>query len=99
MIGADVAVAAQPFVPDLPRAAAPAGVDNAGFADALAGALDAASGALQRADAAEKVFARGRGGVAEMVVERAQADVLLSIAASAASRATQSLSTLLNMQV
>jgi flagellar hook-basal body complex protein FliE len=90
---------------DAPDDAAGPGVDastNAGpgtFGDALAGALDAAGGAFARAGAAEAAFAARRGGLAEMVLERARADVMLSLATAAASRTTQSLSTILGMQV
>ena len=38
-------------------------------------------------------------GLQEMVLERAQADVVLSVASAAASRAAQALTTLLGMQV
>jgi flagellar hook-basal body complex protein FliE len=69
------------------------------FADALNGALGAASSSLERAAQAEAAFVAGRGGLQEMVVERAQADVLLAVASSAASRGVQSLATLFNMQV
>jgi flagellar hook-basal body complex protein FliE len=69
------------------------------FAGALLGAFDDASAALGRADAAERAFAAHRGGLQEMVVERARADVTLSLASTAASRAAQSLATILGMQV
>jgi flagellar hook-basal body complex protein FliE len=73
--------------------------EPATFADALGDALRQASSALQRADRAESAFVAGRGGLAEMVIERAQADVMLAVASAAASRTAQSLATLLNMQV
>ena len=69
------------------------------FAAELGRAFDAAGAALGRADRAEGAFLEGRGGLAEMVVERARADALLSLAAAASSRAAQSLSTILGMQV
>lgn len=69
------------------------------FTSALGGAFNAASDALGRADAAESAFSAGRGGMQEMVLERAQADVALSLASAAASRAAQSLSTILGMQI
>jgi flagellar hook-basal body complex protein FliE len=72
---------------------------DGGFGGALARALDATSAALRRADAAEHAFAAGRGGLQEMVVERARADVALSLATAAASRTTQALTTILGMQV
>jgi|HubBroStandDraft_2_1064218.scaffolds.fasta_scaffold1134792_1 flagellar hook-basal body complex protein FliE len=86
------------FVPDV--AAGGGGADNASaFGSALGEALSSASSALDRAQQAESAFASGRGGIQEMVVERAQADILLSLAATTASRTTQSLATILNMQV
>jgi len=62
-------------------------------------ALDAAGAAFDRADAAERAFAEHRGGLVEMMVERANADVLLQLATSAAQRTTQAISTLFGMQV
>ena len=75
------------------------GVSGGGFAEALQRALDGAEGALSSADAAERAFATGHGGLAEMVVERARADVALALASAAASRVTQGLTTLLGMQI
>ena len=69
------------------------------FGSFVTDALRSTGDALTRADRVEHAFTAGRGGLAEMVFERAQADVMLSFAASMASRATQSLQTLLNMQV
>ncbi|MBD5606611.1 MAG: flagellar hook-basal body complex protein FliE [Candidatus Eremiobacteraeota bacterium] len=83
--------------PDLGMAApAPAA---ASFEGALAGVLEGTSSALGRADVAERAFAAGRGGLQEMMLERAQADVALSVAGAAASRAAQALTTILGMQV
>jgi flagellar hook-basal body complex protein FliE len=83
----------EPLVPDVASPAPlPAG---RGF-----GALvDAASSALDAADAGERAFVAHRGGMLEMVVERARADVALQIAAAGAQRATQALQTLLGMQI
>jgi flagellar hook-basal body complex protein FliE len=82
---------------------APPGVPAAGDAPSFAGALqrafDDAGTALERAGRAEQSFASGRGGLQEMVLERAQADVALSLATAAASRATQALTTIMGMQV
>ena len=61
--------------------------------------LDIAGAALDRADAAERAFAEHRGGLVEMMVERASADAMLQLATSAAQRTTQALSTLFGMQV
>lgn len=97
-----------PLEPDLPldspdAASAAAAEPSRGpaplFGAVLQQALSAASGALQSADSAERAFAAGRGGLQEMIVERAQADVLLSLATSAASRTAQAVSTILGMQI
>ena len=72
---------------------------TASFAGALGKAFGDASASLERADAAERAFAAGRGGLQEMVLERAQADVALSLASAAASRTSQALTTILGMQV
>lgn len=61
--------------------------------------VDAAGAALGTADAAETAFAHGRGGLQEMVVARARADIMLSVAATGAQRAAQALNTLLGMQI
>ncbi len=67
--------------------------------DAFARLVDAAGSILAGADRAEAAFAAHRGGLQEMVVERARADIALQVAATAAQRATQAISTLLGMQV
>jgi flagellar hook-basal body complex protein FliE len=98
---------ALPQSPDLDVPLAPAGAPppaaaqtaDRSFGAQLLEALDAASNVLGRADAAERAFAQGRGGLQEMVLERAQADVVLSIAGAAASRTAQALTTILGMQV
>ena len=89
-----------PFVPDAPlgRMLEP-GAPSESFGAAFERALDGAGAALARAERAEQVFIGGRGGLQEMVVERAQADVLLAVAGAAASRAVQALNTILGMQV
>jgi flagellar hook-basal body complex protein FliE len=79
--------------PDAPRAAAlPA-------PNAFGGLVDAAGAALAQADAAERAFGAHTGGLQEMVVERARADIALQIAAASAQRVTQGLQTLLGMQI
>jgi flagellar hook-basal body complex protein FliE len=83
------------IVPDASPRPPAAGGDTNGFG-AL---LDAAGARLDAADGAEAAFTAGRGGLQEMVVARAQADVALQIAAAAAQHAVQSLNTLLGMQV
>lgn len=75
----------------------PAGA--AAFSGALSDAFAAAGAQLERADVAERAFAAGRGGLQEMVIERAQADIAVSIASAVASRTAQSLTTILGMQI
>jgi hypothetical protein len=66
------------LVPDAaPRAVAPSGAGSSSSADAFGALVDAASGVLGRADEAERAFAAHRGGLQEMVVERARADIAL----------------------
>lgn len=69
------------------------------FAGAVSKAIGAASDALGRADRAEHAFANGRGGLQEMTLERAQADIALSIASATTTHVAQSLQTILGMQV
>lgn len=82
--------------PDAPQSAVPS---QPTFAQILSDALGATAGALERADGAERAFAAGRGGLQEMMLQRAQADVALSIASAAATRTAQTLTTILGMQV
>jgi len=92
----------QPLVPDAAAAAAPdvAPPSPAGGAGAAFGRLlDAAGSILTSADAAERAFAQHRGGLAEMVVERARADIALQVAAATAQRVAQGVQTLLGMQI
>ena len=86
------------LVPDGP--ALPQGPQPAhGAANPFAQLVDAAGAILDGAGRAEAAFAAHRGGLQEMVVERARADIALQVAATAAQRAAQSLTTLLGMQV
>jgi flagellar hook-basal body complex protein FliE len=86
------------LVPDGP--AAPSGpAPSRADGDAFARLVDAAGGILASADRAEAAFATHRGGLQEMVVERARADIALQVAATAAQRTAQALSTLLGMQI
>ena len=84
-----------PDGPGVPSGPSPARADD----DAFARLVDAAGSVLAGADRAEAAFAAHRGGLQEMVVERARADIALQVAATAAQRAAQSISTLLGMQV
>jgi flagellar hook-basal body complex protein FliE len=61
--------------------------------------LDAAGAVLDGADRAESAFAAHRGGLQEMVVERARADIALQVAATAAQRTAQALQSVLGMQL
>jgi hypothetical protein len=84
----------EPLVPDVaPVAARP------NDASPFAALVDAATAALDGADAAERAFTAHRGGMQEMVVERARADIALDIAVAGAQRVTQGLQTLLGMQI
>ncbi len=82
-----------------PINAAPENRPAGSFSEALGSAFADADAALGRADRSEQSFAAGRGGLQEMVLERAQADVALSLAGAAASRVSQALTTILGMQV
>ena len=88
------------LVPDGPGAPlGPQPQTSRGDGDAFARLVDAAGSILAGADRAEAAFAAHRGGLQEMVVERARADIALQVAATAAQRAAQGLSTLLGMQI
>ncbi len=86
----------EPIVPDV---AAAGGAGPSPAAGAFGTLLDAASAQLERAQGAEAAFAAGRGGLQEMVLERARADIALQVAAAAATHAAQALNTLLGMPV
>jgi flagellar hook-basal body complex protein FliE len=82
------------IAPDVPSVTALPVSGNA-FGDLV----NAAGETLAKADNAESAFAAHRGGLQEMVVERARADIALQIAAAGAQRVTQGLQTLLGMQI
>lgn len=89
---------AEALVPDVaPDAPVAASLPASG--DAFGALVDAANAVLETADGAERAFAAHRGGLQEMVVERARADIALQIAAASAQRVTQGLQTLLGMQI
>lgn len=67
--------------------------------NAFTAALDAVAGALRRADAAETAYATGWGALQDAVLERARADVAVSIAAAAVQRTATSLQSVLNLQI
>jgi hypothetical protein len=84
----------------IPDVAAPRGpAATSAPANAFAQLVDAAGAILDGADRAEAAFAEHRGGLQEMVVERARADLALQVAATAAQRAAQAISTVIGMQV
>lgn len=85
----------EPLLPDAP----PLGTLGRGDAAGFAKALDALSEMLGSAEAAEDSFAYGGGTLQEAVYERARADVALSVATATAQRITQSVQSVLNMQV
>ena len=89
-----------PLVPDsaVPTAP-PASSAPASAGPSFRDTLDAANAVFDRADRAESAFVTGRGGMQEMVVERARADVALSIATTAATRTAQAVSTIMGMQI
>lgn len=86
-------------VPDAPLTRPAARSQSSDFGADFGRALDAAEATLARADGTERAFASERGGLQEMVLARAQADVMLSIATAASSRAAQALSSVLAMQI
>ena len=75
------------------------GVGGVANGNAFGALVDAAGALLDRADVAEARFAAHQGGLQEMVVERARADIALQAAATAAQRTAQALQTLLGMQL
>jgi len=87
------------FAPHGPRGIARDEAAGSHAGDAFGRLVDAAGAVFGRAERAEAAFVAHRGGLQEMVVERARADVALQIAAAAAQRTTQALSTLLGMQL
>jgi|GEM_PF-3370783 len=69
------------------------------FADALGSAADAMTTALTRADALASAVAAGKANIADAAIARAKADVMLEVAAIAASRVSGAITTLLQTQV
>src|ERR1700736_6373155 len=67
--------------------------------NSFAALLDGLSSVLRRADESAARLAIGGGSVAEASIARAKADVLLEVAAVAASRVSGAISTLLQTQV
>lgn len=75
------------------------GPKNVSFADALGSAANAMTAALNRADALASAVAAGKAEIADAAIARAKADVMLEVAAIAASRVSGAISTLLQTQV
>jgi flagellar hook-basal body complex protein FliE len=88
----------EPLVPDV-AADAPMVTALPSAGGSFGDLVDAAGGVLAKADDAERAFAAHRGGLQEMVVERARADIALQIATAGAQRVTQGLQTILGMQI
>ena len=89
----------EPLVPDIaPSLAVP---NDASAADpgAFGKALDAVGALLDGANSSENLYANGTGSLQNAVIERARADVALSIATAAAQRGVQAMQSILNMQV
>ena len=66
---------------------------------AFARALDAVSATLDAAQRAENAYAQDRGSLQAAVIDRARADVVLSIAIATAQRSAQAIQSILNMQI
>jgi hypothetical protein len=94
----DIGMSVESLVPDV-SADAPVRSPLPGTGGAFGALVDAAGGVLAQADDAERAFAAHRGGLQEMVVERARADIALQLAAASAQRVAQGLQTLLGMQI
>jgi flagellar hook-basal body complex protein FliE len=89
----------EPLVPDVAQDAPVVTPLSGGGGGSFGDLVDAAGGVLARADDAERAFAAHGGGLQEMVIERARADIALQIAAAGAQRVTQGLQTILGMQI
>ncbi len=87
------------FFPAMPDDSLSHTTSDPSFGALVSKALGDTASTLDRADAAERAFAHGRGGLQEMVLERAQADVALSIASATVTRTAQALTTILGMQI
>jgi flagellar hook-basal body complex protein FliE len=81
--------------PDTAPSPSPAPVDQTGFGQAL----DAIGSMLTDATQAEDAYASGAGSLQDAMYQRAQADVVLSVATAAAQRAAQAVQTLVNLQI
>ena len=98
-------------IPDIPDVPSMANAQNPGMQNGAASAtglvdfsglvssFQNTSSALTKANSAEADFASGHGNLMEMMLQRKLADTYLSVDEAVASKATQSISTLMNMQV
>ncbi|MEO9263387.1 MAG: flagellar hook-basal body complex protein FliE [Candidatus Baltobacteraceae bacterium] len=82
------------LTPDAPPNPQPA-ADPSAFAKAV----DDVGAVLVRATRAEDGYAAGVGSLQNAVLERARADVALSVTTAAAQRAAQAITAILNMQI
>ncbi len=73
--------------------------DPADLFNGLLRAFADGDNAFRTAQSAENAVVAGQGDIQTMIFERARADAILQIASGAASHLTQSLSTILQMQV
>ena len=85
----------EPLVPDVAPDADRVDANGGAFAQAL----DTVGHTLAVANRSEDAFAGGSGSLADAVYDRAQADVMLSIATAAMQRTAQAITTILNMQI
>ena len=86
----------------LPALANPASAASPGapsFTEAMTAAVDGLANSVAHADNLAASVAAGNGGIAEAAIARAKADVMLEVAAVAASRVSGSITTLLQTQV
>ncbi len=81
------------------RASEASSEQPAGTTQSFAAALDAVAASVDAADQKAGAVALGRGSIADAAIARAKADVLLEVAAVAASRVTGAVTTLLQTQV
>ena len=91
-----IADGALPVLPDIDAPRTASDVPGASEFMKVLGDID---GALERAAGAEADFVNGSGSLADMVIDRARADVALSLAAAGASHVTQAVTSVLGMQV
>lgn len=87
------------FIPDVAPPVTRATPAPAPAPNAFAHAVDGLAGDLASATRAEDAFASGSGDLQHAVYERARADVALTVAAAAAQRAAQAITTIENMAV